>query len=56
MASTQKWPLRKRPLSLAEVLRLRNGLELPKKVLFECAVEQIFERIKSCGLLIFSLN
>ena len=55
MASTQKWPLRKRPLSLAEVLRLRNALELPKKVP-ECAAEKILERIKSDGLPIFSLN
>ena len=56
MAPTQKWPLRKRPLNLAEVLRLRNGIELSKKVLSECTVEQIFERTKSCGLPIFSLN
>ena len=33
MALTQKGPLTKRPLSLAEVLRLRNGIELSKKVL-----------------------
>ena len=56
MAPTQKWPLRKRPLNLAEVLRLRNGIELPKKVLPGCTVENIFERTKSCGLPIFSLN
>ena len=56
MAPTQKWPLRKRPLNLAEVLRLRNGIELPKKVLPGCTVENIFERTKYCGLPIFSLN
>ena len=56
MAPTQKWPLRKRPLNLAEVLRLRNGIELSKKVLPECAVEKILEGIKSGGLPIFSLN
>ncbi len=56
MALTQKWPLTKRPLSLAEVLRLRNGIELSKKVLPGCAVEKILERTKSCGLPIFSLN
>ena len=55
MAPTQKWPLRKRPLNLAEVLRLRNGTELPKKVP-GYTVEKIFERTKSCGLPIFSLN
>ena len=33
MALTQKWPLIKRPLNLAEVLRLRNAIELSKKVL-----------------------
>ena len=56
MAPTQKWPLRKRPLNLAEVLRLRNGIELPKNVLPGCAVEKIFERTKPCDLPIFSLN
>ena len=56
MAPTQKWPLRKRPLNLAEVLRLRNGIELPKKVLSGYTVEKILERTKSCGLPIFSLN
>jgi len=56
MALTQKWPLTKQPLSLAEVLRLRNGIELSKKVLPGCAVEKILERTKSCGLPIFSLN
>ena len=56
MAPTQKWPLRKRPLNLAEVLRLRNGIELSKKVLPGCTVEKIFEKIKPCGLPIFSLN
>jgi len=56
MTPTQKWPLRKRPLNLAEVLRLRNGIELPKKVLPGCTVEKIFERTKSYGLPIFSLN
>jgi len=56
MAPTQKWPLRKRPLNLAEVLRLRNGIELSKKVLPECTVEKIFERTKSCGLPTYSLN
>ncbi len=55
MAPTQKWPLRKRPLNLAEVLRLRNGIELSKKVP-GCAVEKILERTKSGGLPIFSLN
>ena len=48
MAPTQKWPLRKRPLNLAEVLPLRNGIEFSKKV--------IPERTKSGGLPIFSLN
>ena len=56
MAPTQKWPLRKRPLNLAEVLRLRNGIELPKKVLPGSTAEKIFERTKSCGLPVFSLN
>jgi hypothetical protein len=56
MAPTQKLPLEKRPLNLAEVLRLRNGIELPQKVLPECTVEKIFERTKSYGLPIFSLN
>ena len=51
MALTQKLPL-----CLAEVLRLRNGIELSKKVLPGCAVEKILERTKSCGLPIFSLN
>ena len=55
MAPTRKWPLRKRPLNLAEVLRLRNGIELPKQVP-GYTVEKIFERTKSCGLPIFSLN
>jgi len=56
MATTQKWPLRKRPLNLAEVLRLRNGIELSKKVLPGCAVEKILGRTKSASLPIFSLN
>jgi len=56
MTLSQKLPLRKRPLNLAEVLQLRNGIELPKKVLPGCTVEKIFERTKSCGLPIFSLN
>ena len=56
MALTQKWPLIKRPLNLAEVLRLRNGIELSEKVIPGCAVKKILERIKSCGLHIFNLN
>ena len=56
MAPTQKWPLRKQPLNLSEVLLLRNGIELPKKVLPGCTVEKILERTKSGGLPIFSLN
>ena len=56
MAPTQKWPLRKRPLNLAEVLRLRNGIEFSKKVIPGCAVEKILERTKSGSLPIFSLN
>ena len=56
MAPTQKWPLRKRPLNLPEVLRLRNGTELPKKALPVCTVEKILERTKSDGLPTFSLN
>jgi len=56
MAPTQKWPLIKRPLNLAEVLQLRNGIGLSKKVLPGCAVEKIFERTKSGDLPIFSLN
>ena len=56
MAPTQKLPLRKRPLNLAEVLRLRNGIELPNKVLPGFTVDKILERTKSGGLPIFSLN
>ena len=56
MTPTQKWPLRKRPLNLAEVIRLRNGIELSNKVLPGCAVEKILQRTKSDDLPIFSLN
>ena len=56
MAPTQKWPLRKRPLNLAEVLQLRNGIELSKKVLPRCIADKILERTKPYGLPIFSLN
>ena len=56
MTPSQKWPLRKRPLNLAEVLRLRNGIELSKKVLPGCTANKILERTKSGGLPIFSLN
>jgi len=56
MALTQKWPLIKRPLILAEVLRLRNGIELSEKVLPGCAVKKILERTKSYGLHVFNLN
>ena len=56
MAPTQKWPLRKRPLNLAEALQLRDGIELSKKVLPGCAVEKILLRTKSDDLPIFSLN
>jgi hypothetical protein len=56
MALAQKWPLRKQPLNLNEVLQLHNGIELSKKVISGCAVEKIFERTKSGGLPIFSLN
>jgi hypothetical protein len=56
MLPTQKWPLRKRPLNLIEVLRLRNGIELPKNVLPGCTAEKILKKTKySCGE-IFSLN
>lgn len=56
MAPTQKWPLRKRPLNLAEALQLRDGIELSKKVLPGCAVEKILKRTKSNDLPTFSLN
>ena len=56
MILSQKWPLRKRPLNLAEVLRLRNGIELSKKVLPGCTADKILERTKSGGLPMFSLN
>ena len=56
MAPTQKWPLRKRPLNLAEALQLRDGIELSKKLLPGRAVEKILERTKFGGLPIFSLN
>ena len=56
MTPSQKWPLRKRPLNLAEVLRLRNGIELSKKVFPRCTADKILERTKSGGLPMFSLN
>ena len=33
MTPSQKLPLRKRPLNLAEALQLRDGIELSQKVL-----------------------
>ena len=52
----QKWPLIKRPLNLAEVLRLRNGIEIPQKRLSEFNVEKIRHRSRSNSWAMFSLN
>ena len=51
-----KWPLIKRPLNLAEVLRLRNGIEIPQKRLSESTAEKIIQRSRSVGWAMFSLN
>jgi hypothetical protein len=56
MTSTQKWPIRKRPLDLAEVLRLRNGIELPKKILSGFNNEKTLKITKSDVWPLFSLN
>lgn len=52
----QKWPLIKRPLNLAEVLRLRNGKEIPQKRLSESNAEKILQRSRSNSWAMFSLN
>ena len=51
-----KWPLIKRPLNLAEVLRLRNGIEIPQKRLSESTAEKILQRSRSDSWAMFSLN
>jgi len=55
MALAQKWPLRKQPLNLNEVLQLRNGIALSKKVL-DALLRKSSKKTKSGGLPIFSLN
>jgi hypothetical protein len=52
----QKWPLIKRPLNSAEVLRLRNGIEIPQKHLSESTTEKTLQRSRSNGWAMFSLN
>ena len=56
MALTQKGPLTKRPLSLAEVLRLRNGIELPKEGFSMFNNKKILKITKSDSWPLFSLN
>ena len=56
MTSIKKWPLIKRPLSLAEVLRLRNGIEVPQKRLSKFTAEKILQRSRSDSWAMFSLN
>ena len=47
MLPTQKWPLRERPLNLAEVLRLRNGMALPKENLSGFAAQKILPKSRN---------
>ena len=56
MTPIQKWPSIKRPLNLAEVLRLRNGIEMPQKRISEYTAEKILQRSRSNSWAMFSLN
>ena len=56
MASIPKWALKEKPLKLAEVLRLRNGMKLPKENLSELAVYKILRKPGNADWLLFSLN
>ena len=56
MTPIQKWPLIKRPLNLEEVLRLRNGIEIPQKRISVSTAEKILQRSRSDGWDMFSLN
>jgi hypothetical protein len=56
MTPIQKWPLIKRPLNLAEVLQLRNGIEISQKTHSGSTSEKILKRSRSDGWAMFSLN
>ena len=56
MTPTQKWPSRERPLNLAGVLRLRNGMKLPKENLSGFATHKTFRRPEYADWLLFTLN
>ena len=56
MPSTQKPELREQPLNLVEALRLRNGMDLPKKTLQKHVTQKTFENRNFGGLSILSLN
>jgi len=56
MMPIPKWPLRERPLNLAEVLRLRNGMKLPKDNLSGFATYKTFRGPEYADRLFFTLN
>ena len=56
MASTQKSELREQPLCLVDALRLRTGVDLPKKTIPKHISQKTLKSPTFGGLSIFTLN